>query len=699
LLESSTILEIFARNDIAGKLLILGEPGSGKTITLLELAQGLVQNAEANLDNPLPVLFNLSFWKDPRQLIPDWLVEQLNSYGIPKRFGKAWVDNCQILPLLDGLDEMKPELQISCVQAINQWLQKEYRLRLVVCSRKEEYEKVVRGHWKDDKQMEEETAKSAEETRLHLNGAILLQSLTNDQIQEYLVTINQPELWQTIKEDSELLGLIRAPLFLSILGFIAFHHQLSIQYWQTLSSTEARLQYLFNAYWEAATERELVSSQRRAKGIRSVSYDKRIPPNKERTQNWLTFLAKQLSQKSQTEFLIERIQFDWASESMMMKVKLIQLFFMLFSLLGYFWSLVKRDFLQNYPVSLLEITLMVLAVASMLISVPFSEVFDFTRELHLVRNLHWSWRKALRNFIEPLIYGSAFGVSVGLIAGLSSQLKLGELGGAMLGFSVGCLIAKVFFSEVFKGLSDILEIVLIELLKRAFAIIRQTLNLNEDLSITVSNLTKKFIRLTLTLVAWLLELTGAFFVGFIFAMAGFWGSTNNAGFINNLRDGLINGILLGFTTGFIRICTTGWEEVKEIEPSFPNKGIKTSLQQFLIVSTTFLLVFIAFGVVITCFAQSFFFRQQSNGTYYIFSVGLGLLFGLMIRWQEAPIENATIFVRHSILRLILWLDGSIPWNYARFLDYCTERLFLQQVGGRYRFIHKSVQEHFARMGE
>ena len=372
---------------------------------------------------------------------------------------------------------------------------------------------------------------------------------------------------------------------------------------------------------------------------------------------------------------------------------------MLFSLLGYFWSLVKRDFLQNYPVSLLEITLMVLAVVSMLISVPFSEVFDFTRELHLVRNLHWSWRKALRNFIEPLIYGSAFGVSVGLIAGLSSQLKLGELGGAMLGFSVGCLIAKVFFSEVFKGLSDILEIVLIELLKRAFAIIRQTLNLNEDLSITVSNLTKKFIRLTLTLVAWHLELTGAFFVGFIFAMAGFWGSTNNAGFINNLRDGLINGILLGFTTGFIRICTTGWEEVKEIEPSFPNKGIKTSLQQFLIVSTTFLLVFIAFGVVITCFAQSFFFRQQSNGTYYIFSVGLGLLFGLMISWQEAPIENATIFVRHSILRLILWLDGSIPWNYARFLDYCTDRLLLQRVGGGYRFIHKSLQEHFAAMRE
>jgi hypothetical protein len=54
-------------------------------------------------------------------------------------------------------------------------------------------------------------------------------------------------------------------------------------------------------------------------------------------------------------------------------------------------------------------------------------------------------------------------------------------------------------------------------------------------------------------------------------------------------------------------------------------------------------------------------------------------------------------IQHFILRLILYRDGYIPWNYARFLDYCTERLFLQRVGGRYRFIHRLLQEHFAEM--
>jgi hypothetical protein len=54
-------------------------------------------------------------------------------------------------------------------------------------------------------------------------------------------------------------------------------------------------------------------------------------------------------------------------------------------------------------------------------------------------------------------------------------------------------------------------------------------------------------------------------------------------------------------------------------------------------------------------------------------------------------------IAHFTLRLILYRNGYIPWNYARFLNYCTERLFLQRVGGRYRFIHKLLQDHFAQM--
>jgi hypothetical protein len=54
-------------------------------------------------------------------------------------------------------------------------------------------------------------------------------------------------------------------------------------------------------------------------------------------------------------------------------------------------------------------------------------------------------------------------------------------------------------------------------------------------------------------------------------------------------------------------------------------------------------------------------------------------------------------IRHFTLRLILYYQGYIPWNYARFLDYATERIFLQKVGGGYIFIHRMLLEHFAQM--
>jgi hypothetical protein len=77
------------------------------------------------------------------------------------------------------------------------------------------------------------------------------------------------------------------------------------------------------------------------------------------------------------------------------------------------------------------------------------------------------------------------------------------------------------------------------------------------------------------------------------------------------------------------------------------------------------------------------------------SIGLrvGLISGLM-SWLFI---GGRACVQHFILRFILWQNGYIPWNYARFLNYATERMFLQRVGGRYRFIHRLLQEHFAQM--
>jgi hypothetical protein len=56
----------------ATKFLILGKPGGGKTTTLLELAEALIERAEGDSDAPIPVILELSTWQEvtKRKFLP-----------------------------------------------------------------------------------------------------------------------------------------------------------------------------------------------------------------------------------------------------------------------------------------------------------------------------------------------------------------------------------------------------------------------------------------------------------------------------------------------------------------------------------------------------------------------------------------------------------------------------------------------------
>lgn len=118
----------------------------------------------------------------------------------------------------------------------------------------------------------------------------------------------------------------------------------------------------------------------------------------------------------------------------------------------------------------------------------------------------------------------------------------------------------------------------------------------------------------------------------------------------------------------------------------PNQGIRRSLEIFIKVILIWISIFGLIGLTIGFVYSS---NNESLGQIILilFGVFVGILLGLNMGGKAC--------IQHFILRLILYCNGSIPWDYSRFLDYCTERLLLQRVGGRYRFIHKSLQEYFA----
>ena len=59
---SKTIHEVYEH--FGGELLILGESGSGKSITLLILLREILEKASNNEDDPIPLIFNLGSWND-----------------------------------------------------------------------------------------------------------------------------------------------------------------------------------------------------------------------------------------------------------------------------------------------------------------------------------------------------------------------------------------------------------------------------------------------------------------------------------------------------------------------------------------------------------------------------------------------------------------------------------------------------------
>lgn len=273
----ASMAKVFDR--AGGKLVILGAAGAGKTTTLLELALVLVSRAQKDGSLPVPVLFELGSWQAESGSIADWLIAQLRfKYNISPAVGKKWLAEQNLLPLLDGLDEVETHRQDSCIQAINQFLASDVKPKhLVASSSFEAYKECP--------------------TRFKLQAAILLKPLTETQIQEYLLAARSRELWHSIENEPDLLKLAKTPLFLSMMALA--YEEILIESWKRLTSESEQRKYLLTAYIRRQMTAE-VSQNRRGKELRS-----------EQTRHWLGWLAKKMEQQRIQELSIDKIPANW----------------------------------------------------------------------------------------------------------------------------------------------------------------------------------------------------------------------------------------------------------------------------------------------------------------------------------------------------------------------------------------------------
>jgi DNA polymerase III delta prime subunit len=185
---------------VGRKLLILGEPGSGKTTSLLALTRDLLAQAETNPLRPVPVVLNLSSWTLPYTTLDDWLAAELSAqYQIPKKTGQGLLAERRLLPLLDVLDELSAQRRATCVEAINRFTQDRLVGSVVCCCLKEYIDLPA---------------------RLSLNAAICLLPLSDEQVQRYLAAAGErlAGLHGLLQRDSAMRIEARSPWMLRLMS-------------------------------------------------------------------------------------------------------------------------------------------------------------------------------------------------------------------------------------------------------------------------------------------------------------------------------------------------------------------------------------------------------------------------------------------------------------------------------------------------
>jgi len=451
--QNKPIIDVFV--DAGNSLLILGDPGSGKTTILLELARSAVRLARNDIAQPIPVVFNLSSWSIGLP-VAEWIIEELAlKYGVPSRVGEELIANQEMLLLLDGLDEVRQTQRQACIDAINLFRVDHGLTPLAVCSRTGDYKALGK--------------------QLRMEGAVVIQPLTKEQVNEYLKRAGDDLLAvrTLLHTDEPLQEMVESPLILSIMTLA--YNGLTVSELDAFDTVDARRKHLFDTYIKRMFKRRV--------GVK--------PYKQEDVVRWLSWLAARMDDENQTIFQLEGIQSRWLEQGRQrlwyeilhrvasgLLLGIVSVVIML--VLAIIIQAAEYPLLRNYAPILIQ----AYGSLSDYLGVPFESYIatflsfallfglglgalfgrNALRTIEPVETLHWQWgwssKVALYGLeagiaaaflisliypvVNPYIYGNEFFVfgATFLRVGLFSGIVLGLLWAAIFGILIGGLQAR-----------------------------------------------------------------------------------------------------------------------------------------------------------------------------------------------------------------------------------------------------------------
>jgi DNA polymerase III delta prime subunit len=394
----TTVTDVFDK--LGGTLLILGEPGAGKTTALLELANALLERAETDERQPIPVVVNLASWPRRRTPLVAWLLDELHtSYQVPRQIGQAWLAGGELLPLLDGLDEVRVGDRSACAAAVSAFCREQGLVRLVVCCRTVEYHALG--------------------VRLGVDEAVELQPPTRRQVYDYLEEVGTPLAdVRAVLEDAtdEVWTFIRSPLVLSIVT-LAYRDR-PAEALRGQRSLDERRDRLFGAY----TVRML---ERRPMAVRW---------SPEKMLRWLVWLARSMREHSLSEFHLDRLSSEWLSTKTQQRLVAVGVGLLAWLAVGLFAGLAVGLFVG------LVAGLVAAVVAWLVIGLPFGAgVALGSSRIMPVESVGWSWAAVRKGKSVVIAFALLFGLVFGLVGGSDTGLFAGL--GAVLGSGLAIALA------------------------------------------------------------------------------------------------------------------------------------------------------------------------------------------------------------------------------------------------------------------
>ncbi|HEX6373076.1 MAG TPA: NACHT domain-containing protein [Longimicrobium sp.] len=626
-------------DDVGRLLLILGEPGSGKTTTLLTLARECVRRAEEDPSAPVPVVLSLSTWAAAAdRSLHEWIVGELGArYYVGRATARQWLAESRLLLLLDGLDEVSRTRRAACVEAIRAFVQEHGVPGLAVCCRASEYRALP--------------------VRLSLGGAVVLQPLSHAQVDGWLRAggAELASLRGALSRSPELRALAESPLMLSVMTLAFRGAPPGALDFADGTAPGALRDRIFAVYVDRMFER-------RGRGGRR--------PPRARAEGWLRWLAAQMARQGQTLFSVELLQPAWLPSARQRMAYVLTSRLAAAVVLGVAWGAIL-GFVFSLP---------------MLQGIPDG----------IPRGPDPGFLAALgRETPTRVAFGAACGVATGLLCCPFELARLRPsrarawtdspprtllvfIAYAVLG-TAGCLLSVAVFPQFARLLPGFRLLWGI-----AFAMF---LGVRPGRGSAEGDIGWHGVwswRWGLAARNAVVGLWMAVLAGIVFHLVGGEAAAARGPMLPHLGRYALVGALFGANFG-------GWcFRVPPTEPRLEgpaDRPLRTAVKAAATVA--------AVGGVGTALLFGLFPVGVSARPGLAALVQTAALVSLDVGALAFLWFGGLDLVLHGTLRLLLVLSGAMPWRVHRFLRYSVSLVFLRRAGNGYIFIHRLLLEHFA----